>query len=303
MAFEGRLVGMGAWSIARRVAAVVFPALVLWALASCGGGEEAGSGGSVASGGRAAGPDVELAAAEPGETRNRGSQQDPERKVVKTAELGIRAGDVREAAARAQRVTAGFGGSVSSSRTFRGDGSVHAEMVLSVPAPEFEAALEELRDLGEEVTTDSVAGEDVTEEFVDLRSRERNLLAAEESLLILYEEAEDVEDALSVRRELTEVSGRVEEVQGRIQYLEQVTASASISLSIEPVAPSPGSPPAWDPALVAARAWNASVVVLQGLASAVISIVVFGWWLVPAILAAFWGWRRRARRPSTDPDA
>jgi uncharacterized protein DUF4349 len=47
--------------------------------------------------------------------------------------------------------------------------------VLSVPSPEFEAALDELGGLGEEVTTDSVRGEDVTEELVDLQARERNL--------------------------------------------------------------------------------------------------------------------------------
>ena len=62
-----------------------------------------------------------------------------------------------------------------------------ADLVRSVPSPEFEATLDELRRLGEEVTTDSVRGEDVTEEFVDLQSRERNLLAVEEGLLKLYD--------------------------------------------------------------------------------------------------------------------
>ena len=81
-----------------------------------------------------------------------------------------------------------------------------ADLVRSVPSPEFEAALDELRRLGEEVTTDSVRGEDVTEEFVDLQSRERNLLAVEEGLLKLYDRAEDVEDALSTQREITAVS-------------------------------------------------------------------------------------------------
>lgn len=295
---------MVAWSFARGAAAV---AVVLFCMASmlssCGRGEAAGSGGAVSSGGRAAEPGVELAVTEPGEAGDLGSRRVSERKIVKTAELGIRADDVREVAARAERVAAGFGGSVSSSRTFRGDGSVHAEMVLSVPASEFEAALEELRGLGEEIKTDSVSGEDVTEEFVDLRSRERNLLAAEESLLRLYDRAEDVEDALSIQRELTDVRGQVEEVQGRIQYLEEVTASASISLNIEPVAPPPTDPPVWDPALVAARAWNASLGVLQGLASAVIFVLVFGWWLLPALAAAVWGWRHGLGRPGTDLDA
>ena len=294
---------MGTLPFTRRAAAVAVFACVGSVLTSCGGGEAAGSGGAAAPGGSMAESGAEFAAPASGGTDESGTQQTFERKIVKTAELGIRAGDVREAAARAGRIAAGFGGSVSSSRTFRGSDSVHAELVLSVPAPEFEAALGELRGLGEEVTTDSVSGEDVTEEFVDLRSRERNLLAAEESLLELYDRAEDVEDALSIQRELADVRGQVEQVQGRIQYLQETTASSTISLNIAPVAPAPSDPPAWDPALVAVRAWNASVGVLQGLANAVISVVVFGWWLLPAVLAAFWIWRRRVGRPDPDTGA
>ena len=296
---------MGAWSIAKLAAVVAVLSCVAAVLSSCGGAEQAGSGGAAGTGGKMAESGAEFAAAPESQgTDGTDVGQDFARKIVKTAELGIRAAEVRETAARAERVAAGFGGSVSSSQTFRGEGSVRAELVLSVPASEFEAALGELRGLGEEVTTDSVSGEDVTEEFVDLRSRERNLIAAEESLLGLYERAEDVEDALSIQRELTDVRGRVEAVQGRIQYLQEITASSSISLSIEPVAPAPTDPPAWDPALVATRAWNASLGVLQGLANAVISVLVFGWWLLPALLAAVWGWRRRVVvRPSADPDA
>jgi nucleotide-binding universal stress UspA family protein len=238
--------------------------------------------------------------AESASVQDQGLPQGFGRKIVKTADLGLRAENVRVAAAEAQRVAARFGGSVLSSEAYRADGSVSADMVLSVPSPEFEAALDELRRLGEEVTTDSVRGEDVTEEFVDLQSRERNLLAAEEGLLKLYDRAEDVEDALSIQRELTGIRGQVEEVQGRIQYLEQITASSQISVGILPVAEAPGSP-AWNPALVAAKAWNASLRVLQGLANAVITALVFGWWLVPVLLGVLAGWRWWARPPSPDP--
>jgi hypothetical protein len=141
----------------------------------------------------------------------------------------------------------------------------------------------------------------VTEEFVDLQSRKRNLLAAEEGLLRLCDRAEDVEDALSIQRELTGICGQVEEVQGRIQYLEQSTASSQISVGIRPVAESSESPPAWNPALVAAKAWNAFLRVLQGLANAGITALVFGCWLAPVLLAALAGWRRWARPPSPDP--
>lgn len=282
--------------------------LVALALSACGGGGDevrSGAGGAsqdVKMGEAESKPDVPSSGVAANETvatdgvsESGIASQEFDRKIVKTAELGIRAEDVRGNAARAQQVAARFGGGVLSSRIDRGDGSVSADLVLTVPSPEFEKALDELRGLGKEVTMDTVSGEDVTEEFVDLESRERNLLAAERSLLNLYEKADSVDDALAIQSELTNVRGEIEQTQGRIEYLEQRTATSQISLSIQPVAGPAPSRPAWDPAGAVARAWNASLYVLQTIASASISVLVFGWWLLPVIIAGLVWWRRRSR--------
>lgn len=232
-----------------------------------------------------------------------GDESSFDRKVIKTAELGLRAKDVRESAAEAQRIAAGFGGSVLSSEVERDSGSVSAELALSVPSPEFEATLDELRGLGVEVTKDSVRGEDVTEEYVDLESRERNLLAAEEALIRLYEKSESVNDTLRVQRELTAVRGEIEQVQGRMKYLEDRTASSRIDLTIRRAedAAAPGT--GWAPGDVASRAWNASLGMLQAVATAIISVVVFSWWLVPALVVGFAWWRRNRGSETTLSDS
>jgi hypothetical protein len=305
------MITMRSFAAARTVSALV---LFAFAFSAC-GGEEAGQSSVTAHSKAAAARAVpsagrgELAAADPGAPADTGVPadigvpddlvaQDFDRKIVKTAELGIRANEVRDAAAKAQQVAAGYGGSVLSSQ-IEGDGRVSADLVLLIPSPEFEAALDDLRGLGKKVTTDTVRGEDVTEEFVDLQSRERNLLAAEQSLLDLYDRANSVNAALAIERELTVVRGEIEQVQGRIKYLENRTASSQISLSIQPV-PRPGPPtPAWSAARVVAQAWSASLTVLQALATVILSALVFGWWLIPVLAAGLLWWKRRARGPSS----
>jgi Domain of unknown function (DUF4349) len=285
--------------------AIVLSVFLLLTLSACGGREDAAR-----SGGEAISPDQrakqaapampgkEFAASQTDVSEGSAAQQVFGRKIIKTAELGIRAEKVRDSAARAQQIAAQFGGSVLSSQINQGDSYVSANLVLVVPSPEFEKVLGELRGLGKEVTTDTVTGEDVTEEFVDLQSRERNLVAAEQSLLKLYDEAESVSDTLLIERELTNVRGQIEQVQGRIKYLEQHTASSQITLSVQPVVRPEPPQPAWDPARVVAQAWNASLGVLQALATVVLSVVVFGWWLAPAFVVGFVGWRRRSRGSS-----
>jgi hypothetical protein len=299
-------------AVARSLGASVLVLLVL-ALASCGSYETKSDDGGVSVGREPAGvdspagPGPDLAQSSEGAA---GITEDPAalgdfgRKIVKTADLGLRSEEVRQSAARAQQVAATAGGTVLSSQVYRSDDSVTADLVLSVPSEEFERVLDELRSLGEKVTTDSISGQDVTEEYVDLKSRERNLRATEESLLRLYDRAENVEEALSIQRELTTVRGEIELVQGRIKYLDQRSAYSQITLNIQPITGPPPPGPTWDPGDVVKRAWRASLGVLQVMATAIISAVVFGWWLAPVLVGGLLWWRRRNRgsRPAaTEP--
>ena len=296
-------------TVARSLGASALALLVL-ALASCGSNEMKSNHGGVSVGRETAGVDSpagsgpDLAQSSEGGvsvTEDSAALGNFGRKVVKTADLGLRSEEVRQSAAQAQQVAASAGGTVLSSQIYRSDDSVTAQLVLSVPSEEFERVLEELRGLGEKVTTDSVSGQDVTEEYVDLQSRERNLRATEESLLRLYDRAENVEEALSIQRELTTVRGEIELVQGRIKYLDQRSAYSQITLNIQPVTSPPPPKPTWNPGEVVEQAWDASLAVLQVMATAIISAVVFGWWLAPVLIGGFLWWRRRNRGPRPAP--
>lgn len=226
--------------------------------------------------------------------------QDYDRKIVKTANLGIRSEDVRGSAAEAEQIAARHGGVVLSSQVSqpgRGEDQLYADLVLSVPSQEFEAALAELRGVGKRVIQDSVSGQDVTEEFVDLEARERNLLATEKSLLQLYDRANSIEDTITIQRELTTVRGEIELVQGRMKYLKARSDFSQITLNIQPppVVPKPEPKPSWDPGKVASHAWAASLNVLQAVATVGISALVFGWWLFPLLILGLFWWRRRNR--------
>ena len=224
-----------------------------------------------------------------------------DRKIVKTANLGIRSEDVRGSAAEAQQIATRHGGTILSSQVNQLNpqkkGQVYADLVLSVPSQEFESALAELRGVGKRVIQDTVSGQDATEEYVDLEARERNLLATEKSLLKLYDRAASIEDTITIQRELTTVRGEIELVQGRMKYLKARSDYSQISLNIQPppVSPKPEPKPAWDPGEIAANAWAASLNVLKAVATVGISALVLGWWLFPLIVLGLVWWRRRNR--------
>jgi hypothetical protein len=92
---------------------------------------------AVAASGRAEAAIAEPGIPESGAVQDQGLPQGVGRKIVKTADLGLRAEKVRAASAEAQRVAARLGGSVLSSETYRADGSVSADMLPSVPSSVF----------------------------------------------------------------------------------------------------------------------------------------------------------------------
>lgn len=324
-------------TVSRTVSAISLVVILVIALSSCGAGGSGGvgsagggnSGGSSGAGGGGGKGNVS-SAGNPGEgmmeeemlmeegssrstmAQSSGSEDVAssgalpdgfDRKVVKSADIGLRVEDVRGSAARVQDVADQVGGGILNSNVNERNGGTFAELLLSVPAEEFDNVLGKLRDLPGKVTSDSVSGQDVTEEFVDLESRERNLLAAEESLLKLFEQSEIVKDTLVVERELTNVRGQIEQVQGRLKFLEGRTAFSQISVSIMPV-PSPAKPDSgWQPARVVAEAWDASLAVLQAAGTAIIAILVFGWVWIPALLLGFFFWKRRSQPSPQPPEA
>jgi PKD repeat protein len=90
-----------------------------------------------------------------------------------------------------------------------------------------------LRKLAVEVSSESTSSKDVTEEYVDLSTKLRNLEATEEQLLKIMEKAETVEDILNVQRELSKTRGEIEQTKGRMQYLERTSATSLIEVNLE----------------------------------------------------------------------
>ena len=84
-----------------------------------------------------------------------------------------------------------------------------------------------------------------TNEYYDLQSRLKNQQATEAALIRLLDRAENVEHALAVQRELSNVQENVERLLGRIKLLEETSAFSliTVSLRLAPVSMAVGAGP------------------------------------------------------------
>ena len=117
---------------------------------------------------------------------------------------------------------------VSTSRAEKHRGFI----AVRVPADRLDEVVGRLRRIAAEVVSEVSSSRDVTDEYVDLTSRLGNLQAAEAALLRLFDRAQTVEEALEVRRTLTDVQGEIEVLKGRIAFLEQTSAFSLVNVTM-----------------------------------------------------------------------
>ncbi len=222
-------------------------------------------------------------------------------RVIKTAVLsvGVDKGGLSEAYQAAQDAAARAGGWVQSSER----ATDQATLVLKIPSDRFDAALGVLRQLGE-VRSDSVAGEDVSAEYVDLEARLKHWRAQEAVFLELMAKAKTISETISIQQQLSVIQEQIEQHEGRRRYLDGQTAYSTVRLSIlesGAVAKDPGDGArttlgrAWERAVGAALAVVGGSLVVLGVI--VPLAVILG---LPALVFAL-ARRRTGRAPAPAP--
>jgi hypothetical protein len=156
-----------------------------------------------------------------------------ERMVIYSAYMTLVVEDVSATIAQIDSLATSFGGYVVNSNVSGEQDRLLGSISFRVDATRFNEALQALRDLAADVRSESTSGEDVTEEYVDLEARLRNLEASEAQLLELMKQAGTVEEILKVQQVLVDTREKIEQTKGRMQYLEESSALAYISVSLE----------------------------------------------------------------------
>lgn len=228
---------------------------------------------------------------------------DTGRKIILTANLELVVKETESTVTAIKGLVAAEGGYVASANVWREENLVRAQLTLRVPAERMEPLLAEIKKLAVRVEREQSGGQDVTEEYVDLEARLRNLEATETELRELLkdvrEKTGEAEQVMAVYRELTSVRGEIERIKGRMQYLDRSAELATVNLSLTERGPEPIGTPGWQPLQTARRALNALVQTLKlGVEAAIwFALFVLPLLAVPAlVLWVVWRLTRR-RRP------
>jgi hypothetical protein len=104
---------------------------------------------------------------------------------------------------------------------------------IKVPSASFRDALTKIEGLGA-VVSRSVTADDVSEEFHDLEVRLTNLKATRARLQEFMTRAANINDMLTVERELERVAQEIDRIEGRLEFLRSRAAMSVINVQLTP---------------------------------------------------------------------
>ncbi len=307
----------------KRLTVIVLLAALLAACGSASGGDSSETfseiGGALYGDGAA-----EPAAAQEDEARDVSDEESvvevavvSDRKVIRQASLTLQADDTRAAFDRIVQLTEAAGGFVAGAEVQPVEGEddqPYVTMTLRIPAAALTETMTSIKGSVQEVVSESQGAQDVTDQFVDLEARLTNLEALEVELRALLAEVSQQPDAdpdklLRVYTEISNVRGQIEQIQGQLNYLNDVVDLATLQVSLSPTpAAVPIVEDTWQPIEVARDSLRSLVAGLQGVADWGIGFALYTLPMLILVLAipalvAFAGYRWWKRRPSPPASA
>lgn len=100
------------------------------------------------------------------------------------------------------------------------DENLYAHYEFRIPVNGFHSLVDQIKKMPiGKITYQSINGNDVTEEYLDLDSRLKAKKVYEERLLLFLKQATKTEDLLKISNDLSRVQEEIEQIQGRMTYL------------------------------------------------------------------------------------
>lgn len=204
----------------------------------------------------------------------------PQLMIIRTVNMTVIMDDVEKGALDLASLVTTYQGYVSDSKLWRENDLTYASITLRLPSESLDLLLSIIRAKAVRIEGENITTADVSQEYVDLDSRLRNLQATEKELVELLatirERTSKAEEVLAIYREITAIRGEIEQIQGRQKYLENMAALATVRVEIRPIA----TPPVvieegkWNPMVIVNTALGGLVDILRGIYEVLVVIVL-----------------------------
>lgn len=165
--------------------------------------------------------------------------QDQSRKLIKNVDMSVETEEFDQLIYNVEQKVAELGGYVEQSNVYNGSytsnyRSRSASITARIPAQKLDQFVTDVADQSN-VIRKNESVEDVTLQYVDLDSHKKALQAEQESLLAMLEQAESIEDIITINEQLTDVRYRIESMESQLRTYDNKINYSTVYLDVTEV--------------------------------------------------------------------
>ncbi|WP_144548736.1 DUF4349 domain-containing protein [Bacillus sp. X1(2014)] len=153
--------------------------------------------------------------------------------VIYQADLELRVKKFDKTVQTLEEKVIKYGGYITESNVSKeGKEQVSGRLRIRIPQKNFQAFLHDAESQAAEVLQRNITGQDVTEEYVDLKSRLKSKRVVEERLTTFMKSAVKTEDLLKISADLAVVQEEIEAIEGKMKFLENQTSLSTVNITL-----------------------------------------------------------------------
>ncbi len=187
--------------------------------------------------------EAEVTAEEAGvQTENQQEEVRTERKLIRTVDLNLETENYDSLMEGLEQEINSLGGYIEYKDAYHGNYNSringyrnrHANITARIPANKLDEFTGRVAEIGN-ITYESESVEDVTLQYVDLSSHKKMLQTEQERLMTLLENAESMEDIITIESRLSEVRYQIESMESQLRTFDNQVDYSTVHINVEEV--------------------------------------------------------------------
>jgi len=212
------------------------------------------------------------------------SKGSPEPRIQINGNISLEVQNISAALEQTRALVVQYGGNITSSDSGESFNR-YANISALIPRDSFYELIEAVKNIAMKVTNENINSNDVTEEFIDIEAKLNVMKKTEKRFITLLSETANVEEVMSVERELMRLRGEIDSLEGRMKYLNKTTDNSVLNIYMTEKVPIIGS--GWNFSDSLDNSVRAMVSFSKHLANFLIGIIVFSPILIGTIFIIF----------------
>jgi hypothetical protein len=238
-------------------------------------------------------PHADASATQPAPTATTTAGPGVARKIIYDAQVDLVVESVDPIAKRMTSLVQDARGYIAEQNVTGSPGSLRSiHWRIRIPVEQFDSFVDSVVSLGE-LERNNRTSQDVSDQYYDIEARIKNKNVEEKTLnKILQERSGKLEDVLKIEIELSRVRGEIEQLEGKIRVLENLSSLATLTINVrEREKYAPNAPVVASFSTRVGRTWDASITSLVDLGKAIVLWAV-SWaiWLPFYLFGAIVAW-------------